>query len=195
MLAERLRLPFAILEPLIERIRAEHLIEVRGTTGTSSASYRYAHDRPRAQRARCSISRSISTPAPRRCRSRATSSRCARWPPRAASSIASACAGGFGHLIVSDHILEQLGPGRQREQGDLPLRASRQRQDRAGRRPRPDHRRRHVHAVRHRRRGSHRHDVRSDQSRAARRARSRARPASSPRSRRTAAGSASGVRS
>ena len=42
MLAERLRLPFAILEPLIERIRAERLIEVRGTTGTSSASYRYA---------------------------------------------------------------------------------------------------------------------------------------------------------
>ena len=39
MLAERLRLPFTIIEPIIERIRIERLIEVRG--GTSTASYRY----------------------------------------------------------------------------------------------------------------------------------------------------------
>ena len=42
MLAERLRLPFTILEPIIERLRIERLIEVRGATGTSTASYRYA---------------------------------------------------------------------------------------------------------------------------------------------------------
>ena len=41
-LAERVRLPFAIFEPIIERMRFEHLVEVRGTTGTSAASYRYA---------------------------------------------------------------------------------------------------------------------------------------------------------
>ena len=42
MLGERVRLPFSILEPIIERMRFEKLIEVRGTTGTSAASYRYA---------------------------------------------------------------------------------------------------------------------------------------------------------
>ena len=42
MLANRLRLPFGILEPIIERLRNQQMFEVRGTTGTSSASYRYA---------------------------------------------------------------------------------------------------------------------------------------------------------
>jgi len=37
-----MHLPYAILSPLIERARAERLVEVRGATGTGSASYRYA---------------------------------------------------------------------------------------------------------------------------------------------------------
>jgi len=41
-LAEAMHLPYAILSPLIERARAERLVEVRGATGTGSASYRYA---------------------------------------------------------------------------------------------------------------------------------------------------------
>src|SRR3954454_4297371 len=40
-IAEAMRLPFSILEPLIERARAERLLEVRGATGTGSAGYRY----------------------------------------------------------------------------------------------------------------------------------------------------------
>ena len=40
--AEAMRLPFSILEPLIERARAERLLEVRGAAGTGSAGYRYA---------------------------------------------------------------------------------------------------------------------------------------------------------
>ena len=40
--ADRMRLTFGILEPLIERARAERLMEVRGATGSGSASYRYA---------------------------------------------------------------------------------------------------------------------------------------------------------
>ena len=63
-LAERMRLPFAILEPLIERVRAERLIEVRGATGTGDAELPLRADRPRAATARGSISRSTSTPAP-----------------------------------------------------------------------------------------------------------------------------------
>jgi hypothetical protein len=34
-LADRLRLPFTMIEPLIERLRAEQLIEVRGSAGRS----------------------------------------------------------------------------------------------------------------------------------------------------------------
>src|SRR5688500_10522096 len=42
--ADRLRLPYAILAPLVEAIRAEHLIEVKGTAGSGAgtAGYRYA---------------------------------------------------------------------------------------------------------------------------------------------------------
>jgi hypothetical protein len=41
LLAERMRLPYGILEPLIERARVERLIEVRGASGTGTAAYRY----------------------------------------------------------------------------------------------------------------------------------------------------------
>ena len=34
-------LSFAVFEPIIERARAERLIEVRGATGTTASSYRY----------------------------------------------------------------------------------------------------------------------------------------------------------
>jgi len=38
VVADRMRLPFGLLEPLIEHARAERLVEVRGTTGSGSAS-------------------------------------------------------------------------------------------------------------------------------------------------------------
>ena len=41
-LSEELKLPFPILEPLIERARAERLIEVKGVTGSGTVAYRYA---------------------------------------------------------------------------------------------------------------------------------------------------------
>ena len=39
--ADRLRLPFGAIEALVERARAERLVEVRGAIGTGSAAYRY----------------------------------------------------------------------------------------------------------------------------------------------------------
>src|SRR6059058_3711397 len=42
VLAERLKLPYAVLDALVDHIRAEKLIEVRGSTGSGTASYRYA---------------------------------------------------------------------------------------------------------------------------------------------------------
>ena len=108
-LAERLRLPFAILEPLLERIRGQHLIEVRGTTGTSSASYRYAMTdlgRSRAVQYLEINQYTGAAPVP-------LSSYVRQMRALAASRgfiDRERLHGGFGHLIVSDHILEQLGP-------------------------------------------------------------------------------------
>jgi hypothetical protein len=41
-LAEKLRLPYSVLDAMLQHARVEKLIEVRGTTGTGTAGYRYA---------------------------------------------------------------------------------------------------------------------------------------------------------
>ena len=108
-LAERLRLPFPMLEPLVERVRAEQLVEVRGSTGSGSSTYRYALTDLGRDRARqyLDVSQYVG-PAP---------------VPLAAylaqMRTLSASRGyidhdrlrqGFSHLIISDQVLEQLGP-------------------------------------------------------------------------------------
>ena len=108
-LADRLRLPFTILEPLIERVRAERLAEVRGSTGSGAAGYRYALTDAGRDRARQYFDASQYVgPAP--------------VPLASYVSQMSAVAGargymdrdrlrqGFSHLIVGDPMLEQLGP-------------------------------------------------------------------------------------
>src|SRR5262245_49591599 len=40
--SERTRLPYALIEPLIERLRAHLLVEVKGASGTGTAGYRYS---------------------------------------------------------------------------------------------------------------------------------------------------------
>jgi hypothetical protein len=108
-LAERVRLPFAILEPIIERMRLEYLIEVRGTTGTSAASYRYATtDLGRSRAAQYLEINQYIGPAPVPLASYVKQMRAL-----AASRgfiDRERLRGGFGHLIVNDDILEQLGP-------------------------------------------------------------------------------------
>jgi hypothetical protein len=41
-LAEKLRLPYSVLDALVQHARVEKLVEVRGATGTGTAGYRYA---------------------------------------------------------------------------------------------------------------------------------------------------------
>jgi hypothetical protein len=41
-LAERMRLPYSVLDAMIQHARVEKLVEVRGTSGTGTAGYRYA---------------------------------------------------------------------------------------------------------------------------------------------------------
>jgi hypothetical protein len=108
-IAESMRLPYSILEPLIERARAERLLEVRGASGTGSAGYRYAltdlgRDRTREYLA---VNGYIG-PAPvplhqyyeTMMRLKAARGFVERDRLRNA----------FSHLIISETLLEQLGP-------------------------------------------------------------------------------------
>ena len=108
-LAERLRLAFTMIEPLIERVRAEQLVEVRGTTGSGSANYRYALTDAGRERARQYLDASQYVgPAPVPLESYVAQMR--------AMSAArmyidrERLRHSFSHLVVSDAVLEQLGP-------------------------------------------------------------------------------------
>ena len=106
--ADRMRLPYSILEPLIERLRAERLIEVRGG-GSGSSSYRYALTDLGRDRAQQYFENSLYAGAA---------------PVPLASYVAymnaltaargfmdrDRLAQGFAHLIISEKVLEQLGP-------------------------------------------------------------------------------------
>jgi hypothetical protein len=107
--ADRMRLPFGLLEPLFEHARVERLIEVRGTTGSGSAGYRYSLTDAGRERARLYLdANAYIGPAP---------------VPLSAyvAEIKALMAArgyidrerlrrGFSHLIVGDEVLEQLGP-------------------------------------------------------------------------------------
>lgn len=107
MLADRLRLPFTIIEPMIERLRAERLIEVRG--GTTSASYRYTPTdlgRDRAQQYLAINQYTGAAPVP-------LSVYVAQMRALAASRgyiDRERLQRGFSHLIVPQEVLDQLGP-------------------------------------------------------------------------------------
>jgi hypothetical protein len=108
-LAERMRLPYSVLEALTEKARVEKLLEVRGAAGTGTAGYRYALTdlgRERAQQF-LEVNQYIG-PAPvplghyiammralARVRGHVDRER---------------IVGGFQHLVVNPGILEQLGP-------------------------------------------------------------------------------------
>ena len=108
-LADRMRLPFTMLEPLIERVRSELLVEVRGSAGAGASSYRYALTDAGRERARqyLDVSQYVG-PAPVSLAGYLAQMR----------SLAAArqyidrerLRQGFEHLIISDQVLEQLGP-------------------------------------------------------------------------------------
>jgi hypothetical protein len=108
-LVERMCLPYTILESIIEHVRADRQVEVRGTTGTGSAGYRYALTDAGRDRARQYMAlNQYAGPAP--------------VPLAAYVAEMRALAGsrgyidpdrlrnGFQHLVVSESVLEQLGP-------------------------------------------------------------------------------------
>jgi hypothetical protein len=108
-LADRIRLPYPILEPLVERVRAEQLVGVRGTTGSGSATYRYALTDAGRDRARQYLDASQYVgPAPV-----PLAAYVAEMRALAAARVymdREHLRQGFSHLVVSDVVLEQLGP-------------------------------------------------------------------------------------
>jgi MoxR-like ATPase len=108
-LAESVRLPYPILEPIIERCRAERVIEVRGAAGAGTAGYKYVLTDLGRDRARGYMEINQYTgPAPVTLEAYVTAM-------RGLSSVRGfidrdRLRGGFKHLVISDHILEQLGP-------------------------------------------------------------------------------------
>src|SRR5262245_18507767 len=108
-IAERMRLPYSMLEPLIEALREQHVVEVRGTTGSGSAGYRYALTDLGRDRARSYLDANAYVgPAP------------VSFDAYVMHMKAVAAArgyidrdrlrNGFSHLIIGDEVLEQVGP-------------------------------------------------------------------------------------
>jgi hypothetical protein len=108
-LAERLRLPFQILEPLMERSRTEQLIEVRGATGTGAATYRYALTDTGRNRARQFLdANGYIGPAPVPLEAYIAAMNALRAGRGYVDRTR--IARGFEHLVVEDSLFSQLGP-------------------------------------------------------------------------------------
>jgi hypothetical protein len=109
VLSDRLRLPYTIIEPIIERLRAEQQLEVRGASGSGSAAFRYALSDLGRERARqyLAINQYLGA-APV-----TLDAYVAEMRALAAARgyiDADRLRSGFSHLIVGDRVLEQLGP-------------------------------------------------------------------------------------
>ncbi|HSL20284.1 MAG TPA: hypothetical protein VK886_02025 [Vicinamibacterales bacterium] len=108
-LSDRLRLPYALIEPIIDHARAEKLIEVKGAGGAGTAGYRYAQTdlgRERALRFLDMCSYIGPAPVPLDQYNDYVRAQQAARGYMDRSRIGS----GFTDLIVSNEMLEQLGP-------------------------------------------------------------------------------------
>jgi hypothetical protein len=108
-LSESLRLPYSILEPLVERSRSERLIEVRGAIGIGTSTYRYALTDAGRDRTRQFLDANQYTgpaPVPLAAYVATMSALRAARPFIDRERITR----GFSHLVVGDALLQQLGP-------------------------------------------------------------------------------------
>jgi hypothetical protein len=108
-LADRLHLPYSVLENLVEHVRIERLVEVRGASGTGTAGYRYALTDLGRDRARqfSDVSQYVgAAPVPLAQYVAAMHSLAARRGHVDRERLTS----GFSHLVVNPGVLDQLGP-------------------------------------------------------------------------------------
>lgn len=108
-LADRLALPYSVFENLVDHVRAEKLVEVRGTNGTGTAGYRYALTDLGRERARQfqDVSQYVGpAPVPLDQYVAAMRKMSEGRPPVDRARVIE----GFSHLVVSPAVLDQLGP-------------------------------------------------------------------------------------
>jgi hypothetical protein len=109
VLADHMRLPFALVEQVIEQVRSEKLVEVRGATGGGSAGYRYAlTDLGRSRTQHYLDANHYAGPAPVPLDQYCEYVRAVR--DARGYLDRTRLATGFTHLIVTPDILDQLGP-------------------------------------------------------------------------------------
>jgi hypothetical protein len=108
-LAEKLRLPYSVLEELIQHARVEKLIEVRGATGVGTAGYRYILTDVGRDRAGqyLDVCRYVGPAPVPLAQYNAYTRACMAVRPYVDRDRLST---GFEQLIVNKAMLEQLGP-------------------------------------------------------------------------------------
>jgi hypothetical protein len=108
-LAEKLRLPYSVLDALVQHARVEKLLEVRGASGTGSAGYRYVLTDLGRDRAGqfFDMSRYVGPAPVPLAQYNAYVRACMDARPYLDRKMLSA---GFEHLVVGNGMLDQLGP-------------------------------------------------------------------------------------
>jgi hypothetical protein len=109
MLSEKLRVPFSVLDALIQHARIEKLVEVRGTSGAGTAGYRYILTDLGRDRAGqfLDICRYVGpAPVPLAQYNAYVRAAMEARPYLDRTSLAA----GFQHLVIGDGMLDQLGP-------------------------------------------------------------------------------------
>ncbi|MEN3337291.1 MAG: hypothetical protein V7647_967 [Acidobacteriota bacterium] len=108
-LADKLRLPYSVLETLVEHARIEKLIEVRGATGTGTAAYRYVLTDLGRDRANqfLDICRYVGAAPVPLAQYNAYVRACMAARPYLDRERLSL---GFDHLVVNKGMFDQLGP-------------------------------------------------------------------------------------
>jgi len=102
-------LPYSILEPMVEKLRLEALVEVKSATGTGTAGYRYAltdsgRDRARRSFEACGYVGPAPVPLAQ------YTSYMKQLRDQKHDIFRERVSGGFSHLIVEPEMLDQLGP-------------------------------------------------------------------------------------
>jgi hypothetical protein len=108
-LSDKLRVPYSVLDALIQHARIEKLVEVRGTTGAGTAGYRYTLTDLGRDRAHqfLEISRYIGpAPVPLTQYNAYVRAAMDARPYLDRQTLAT----GFEHLVVGHEMLDQLGP-------------------------------------------------------------------------------------
>jgi hypothetical protein len=108
-LADKLRLPYSVLDALVQHARVEKLVEVRGTSGAGAAGYRYALTDLGRDRAGqfFDINRYVGPAPVPLAQYNAYVRACMSVRPHVDRDI---LATGFDHLVVSRAMFDQIGP-------------------------------------------------------------------------------------